>query len=642
LHEANILSSTMNLKSSIQSLKFILLDCLLVGLSLYMAFALRFNFTIPRLYFHQFLISLPAFVILRCVLYSMFDVYRIIPRYASTSDFLAIFKATALGTIIIALINGIVPPFVPAVSWLYEHEGHLQRLSWPVIIIEFALTLLLVGGARFIQRAMHLDFPRRKQQKNLRRVLIVGAGDAGEAVARQMRISPLYQAVGFIDDDPQKVGRLIHGLPVLGTTSDIPKIIEAYGIDEVLVAIPGIKPADLNRIIGQCEHARVGFRILPSVHDILSGRVALERIRAVEIEDLLEREEIELTLPPEKNYIKDEVVLITGAGGSIGSELCRQVLRLQPRRVLLLGHGENSIYEITTELARQVSSDKLIPLIGDIRDFPKLRKIFQTFRPTVVFHAAAHKHVPLMEYHADEAIKNNIIGTLNVARLADEFGAKRFILISSDKAVRPTNVMGASKRVAEMIVFCLAKHSRTLYAAVRFGNVLGSRGSVIPLFRRQIAAGGPVTLTHPEVTRYFMTIPEAVSLVIKAGSMDDQGRVYVLDMGKPVKIADLARRLIQLSGFEPDIDIKIEFTGLRPGEKLTEELLTAGENVKATEIGKIFTAQPDDVDCDKLWKEIAELEKLAYEGNGTLIRERLKKLVPEYTPQPEPKVSPEE
>lgn len=627
----------MQMSSLRRNVKAVLLDALLVAASLYGAFALRFNFSIPRLYFNQFLVTVPLLIVLRCLLFTFFDVYRLIPRYASTADFMAILKATTLGTVIVALCNGIVIPFLPAVNWLYAHEGHIQRIAWPIVIMEWALTLILVGGTRFIQRTWHLKFLDQKPAEDVRRVLIVGAGDAGEMVARQMRASATFQAVGFLDDDPDKIGRLIHGLPVIGPLDEIGQVVKDYAVDEVLIAIPGIAPHRLQELIGRCEHTPVSFKILPSVHDILEGKVALRRIRPVEIEDLLDRDEIDLDLPAEKNYVRDETVLVTGAGGSIGGELCRQLLELKPKKLILLGHGENSLYEISHELRRRHPEADLVTVVGDIRDKMKMQWIFSHFKPTVVFHAAAHKHVPLMEFDADEAVKNNIIGTLNLAFLADYYKAKRFILISSDKAVRPTNVMGATKRVAEMIIFCLARNSKTLFSAVRFGNVLGSRGSVIPLFKKQIAEGGPITLTHPEVTRYFMTIPEAVSLVIKAGSMDEQGKLYVLDMGKPVKIADLARRLIQLSGFDPDKgEIKIVYTGLRPGEKLTEELLTAGENVRRTEIGKVFIADPEPVDCSELWTVVEKLEKLAAKNDHVGIREALKSVIPDYQPSPPP------
>lgn len=628
----------MKLLKGTSSASVVALDALLIVFSLYAAYALRFNFTIHRLYFNQFLVAAPILVVLRCGLLALFDVYRTIPRYASTQDFLAIFKATSLGTIIFALINGVVVPFVPAVNWLWAHESHVQRISWPIVIIEWALSLILIGGARFLQRSLHLGFLESKTGKDVQRVLIVGAGDVGETVARQIRTSPFYEAVGFADDDSEKIGRLIHGLPVMGPLSRLREIVEQYRVHEVLIAIPHIAPARLDELVRQCEHTQVNFKILPTVHDVLEGKVELQRMRPVELEDLLGRDEIDLELPDDKNYVRNRRVLITGAGGSIGSELCRQVLRLGAGKVILLGHGENSLYEISSELAAAGFADRVVCVIGDIRDAIKIEHVFAEFRPEIVFHAAAHKHVPLMEYDADEAVKNNIVGTFNVARAADKFGAKRFILISSDKAVRPTNVMGATKRVAEMIIFCLAQRSQTLFAAVRFGNVLGSRGSVIPLFKKQIARGGPVTLTHPDVTRFFMTIPEAVSLVIKAGSMEEQGRLYILDMGQPVKIADLARRLIQLSGFDPDKnEIPIVYTGLRPGEKLTEELLTAGENVKATPVGKVFVTEPEGVDCRELWNRLEELEELAARADGSGIRRVLQSLVPDYQPTPPPK-----
>ncbi len=608
------------------------LDALLVTLALYGAFALRFNFDIRKLYFHQFLVAIPFFVLVRIVLFWRFNVYRTIPRYASTTDVVNIFTATTLGTLILTAINGMLVPLIPAVSWLYAHEERVQRISLAILIIEWALTMIFVGGVRVVQRILHSGILRRRQSDNLRRVLIVGAGDAGEAVARQMRTSPNYLPVAFVDDDPTKLNRLIHGLPVAGTIEQLPELIERFDIDEVLVAIPGIRPGRLNEIVTLCEHEHVSFKILPSVHDVLAGRVSLSRIRPVEIEDLLEREEVELELPPEKNYLADETVLVTGAGGSIGSELCRQILRLGVKRLILFGHGENSIYEILTELNGQYGDGRVEAVIGDIRDERKVFLTFERTRPSIIFHAAAHKHVPLMEYDPDEAVKNNIFGTLNVARAAHEFGAKKFILISSDKAVRPTNVMGATKRVAEMLIFCLANESKTQFVAVRFGNVLGSRGSVVPLFRRQIAQGGPLTLTHPDVTRFFMTIPEAVALVIQAGAMNEQRRLYLLDMGKPVKILDLARRLIKLSGFDPDVEIPIKFTGLRPGEKLHEELLTAGENVKRTDVGKLFITEPDVVDCSTLWETLNQLRKAAQEANSAEIRKLLKSLVPDYEP----------
>jgi FlaA1/EpsC-like NDP-sugar epimerase len=420
---------------------------------------------------------------------------------------------------------------------------------------------------------------------------------------------------------------------VEGGISELSRVIRRHEVEDVLVAMKNISPEKLREIVSACADANVRFQILPSVQDVMSGRVSLNQIRPVEIEDLLGREPVKLELADDANYVRGKTVMITGAGGSIGSELCRQLLQLEPKCIIMFGHGENSIYEITQELRRAGHKDKICSVIGDIRDEPKLRLVVEKFRPQIFFHAAAHKHVPLMEAHPEEAVKNNVAGTRNVARLADEIGAERFIMISSDKAVRSTNVMGATKRLAEMIVFCMAQKSKTLFTAVRFGNVLGSRGSVVPLFRNQIAAGGPVTITSPDVTRYFMTIPEAVSLVIQAGSMNQQRRLFLLDMGKPVRIVDLARNLIRLSGFEPDRDIEIVYTGLRPGEKLKEELLTEGEDVKSTGIGKIFMTEPEEVDSERLREQLEELEALAMTNNADGVKEKLRELVPDYGPE---------
>lgn len=626
----------MSPKVKWQRVGLILLDAILVILALYAAFMLRFNFEVSTPYYHQYLLVVPFFVLVRLACFWGFNLYRGILRYASTSELTAIFFSTTLGTAILSAANVLVIPFVPAVWGTYEHAGHMQRVGLAILIIEYVMTMLLVGAGHFSRRLMLSGLFRRADTGDLRRVVIMGAGDTGEAVARQMIHSPVraYQPVAFVDDDPNKQLHSIHGIPVAGTSGDIPEVISKYDAQEVLIAIPGIGPKKLRQIVDICEHARVGFKIIPSIKDVFQGRVSINHIRPVEIEDLLGREEVRLELSEERNYIKGETVIVTGAGGSIGSELVRQVLRFDPKKIVLLGRGENSIYELAAELNSKVASGKLCLVIADVRDEAKLHAVVEQYRPTIFFHAAAHKHVPLMELHPDEAIKNNVRGTWNVAKAAESVGAKKFIMISSDKAVRPTNVMGASKRVAEMIVFCMAKTSRTQFVAVRFGNVLGSRGSVIPLFKRQIAQGGPVTVTHSQITRFFMTIPEAVSLVIQAGSAREQRRLFLLDMGEPVRIVDLARNLIRLSGLEPDKDIEIRVTGLRPGEKLTEELLTAGENVKATDMGKIFMTEPDDVDCNVLWEDVAELERLAEKADAEGIRQKLKHLVPDYkTPQ---------
>lgn len=630
----------MTSKVKWQRVGLALLDALMIALAVFAAYQIRFldDPFFRQYYARQFLAVVPVVVALRLVLLWAFNLYRGILRYAGAHELIAIFLSTALGSAVLLGLNTLLVPLIPRTAELPVR--HLERVPLSVLILEGLLTFLLVSAARFSRRLLLTGFYRRRNPGATRRVVIVGAGDAGEAVARQMlqARTAAYCPVAFVDDDPHKRGHRIHRVPVAGTLENISEVIANHAADEVLVTIGGIAPARLREIVSRCEHAHVNFRILPHVKDVLTGRVSINQIRPVEIEDLLGRPPIQLELGADRNYVQNQTILITGAGGSIGSELCRQVLTLQPRRMVLFGHGENSIYEISQELGARAAAaglprDFVVPVIGEIREMTKVDAAFRTWKPAIVFHAAAHKHVPLMELHPEEAVKNNVTGTMNVARAAEAHGARKFIMISSDKAVRPTNVMGATKRVAEMAVFCMARSSATQFVAVRFGNVLGSRGSVVPLFKKQIAQGGPVTLTHPDVVRYFMTIPEAVSLVIQAGSMDEQRRLYLLDMGQPVRILDLARNLISLSGFDPDRDIEIRYTGLRPGEKLKEELLTAGEDVRATEHGKIFTTEPEEVDCEELRRQIALLEERAAVLDAEGVREMLARIVPDYGPE---------
>ncbi|NQU45057.1 polysaccharide biosynthesis protein, partial [bacterium] len=467
-------------------------------------------------------------------------------------------------------------------------------------------------------------------------VLIIGAGDVGEMAARSFLQNPQigYQPVGFVDENESIWGKRIHGLTVYGGIEKLPELVVSQRVSEVLVATPKPSLRFLNRIVEICEKAHVGFKIAPSVGDVMAERVSITQIRPVDIEDLLGREPVEMNLSEDMNYLRDEVVLVTGAGGSIGSELCRQIMRGEPGQLLLLGRGENSIYEIATELGLRYRNGNIALIIADIQDVERMEAIFSRYRPTVVFHAAAHKHVPLMEMHPSEAVKNNVFGTFNIAFFSKRYEVKRFILISTDKAVRPSSVMGASKRVAEMIVSSLSHGSTTSFVAVRFGNVLGSRGSVVPLFRRQIAAGGPVTVTHPEVERFFMTIPEAVNLVLQAGFLGDNGQLFLLDMGEPVRIAELARRMITLSGYEPDVDIDIQFTGLRPGEKLIEELLTHGEDLCPTSHHKIFATRVEIPDVDTVKKWLQRLDSLILDQDSEGIVRELRRIVPEFkTPE---------
>jgi FlaA1/EpsC-like NDP-sugar epimerase len=383
------------------------------------------------------------------------------------------------------------------------------------------------------------------------------------------------------------------GLPVLGRREDIPRLVQKYDVDEIIIAIPSASREVIGEIVDICQTTPASLKILPGIYELINGRVSVSQVREVRVEDILGREPVEVDLDSIAGYLTGKAILVTGAGGSIGSELCRQAARFKPRRLILLGHGENSIYEAYQDLSLEFCSLEIIPLICDVKDSAAMNAAFQKYRPEVVFHAAAHKHVPLMEHCPAEAVKNNVLGTFNAARAAHDFSAESFILISTDKAVHPAGIMGATKRIAEMVVQQMARTSKTCFASVRFGNVLDSRGSVVPLFKKQIASGGPVTVTHPEMVRYFMTIPEAVQLVIQAGALARGGEIFILDMGEPVKIISLARRMIRLAGYRPGKDIPIVFTGIRPGEKLYEELLTSAEETEATLHQSIFMARPD-------------------------------------------------
>lgn len=447
-----------------------------------------------------------------------------------------------------------------------------------VMAVTWMMHIIAIGGSRFALRVYSEQKVQSIHQQKYR-ALIVGAGQAGTVLAKQMRqsVNSDLIPIAFVDDDPNKQKLKILDITVQGTVIDIPKLVDLHAIDHIIIAIPSLTKADIQAIFEHCSKTKAKVKIMPSIEAVMTGKLTVSEMREVKIEDLLGREEVELDMNAISEKLTDKIILVTGAGGSIGSEICRQVMKFKPEQVLLLGHGENSIYQIDMELRQNNSlNTKIIPIIADVQDRNRIFDIISEYRPDVIYHAAAHKHVPLMEYNPMEAVKNNIFGTKNVAEAADTFGVGYFVMISTDKAVNPPNVMGATKRFAEMIIQNIAKDSETKFAAVRFGNVLGSRGSVIPLFKKQIAQGGPITVTDPEMTRYFMTIPEASRLVIQAGTLANNGEVFVLDMGEPVKIINLARNLIRLSGYAED-EIKIEFTGIRPGEKLYEELLNENE-----------------------------------------------------------------
>ncbi|BDG60376.1 polysaccharide biosynthesis protein [Caldinitratiruptor microaerophilus] len=612
----------MNGRSITRRVLLALVDAALVNVSVVLALLIRFDGRLPDRYVYAYF---PLVAVARTVLavagFYALGLYHSLWRYASVREFLGVARAVSLNALPFALMvfTRVVPGFPRS-----------------VVILSWVFDVALVAGVRLLARLWRETHAARQTAVTAdtgRRVLIVGAGEAGTMVARELvRHEELrYVPVGFVDDDPHKQGMRVAGLPVLGTRGVLTDLIERHRIDDIIIAMPSA-PASVIRDIHERCSGKVRLRTLPGVYELIDGRVTIQQIRDIQLEDLLGRREIRLDLDQIASYLSGERVLVTGAGGSIGSELCRQVARFQPTELLLLGNEENSIFEIQTELSFQYPDLQVTPIIANIRDGSRMNQIYATYRPTVVFHAAAHKHVPLMEAHPAEAVKNNVTGTRICAELAEQYGVKRFVLISTDKAVNPTSVMGATKRVAEMIIQQLNGRG-TRFMAVRFGNVLGSRGSVVPLFREQIARGGPVTVTHPDVQRYFMTIPEAVSLVIQAGAMGLGGEVFVLDMGEPVKIADLARNLIRLSGREPDRDIPIVFIGLRPGEKLFEELLTSEEGTTATQHTRIYVAREAVTAIHgDFRKKLCALEAAAETGDEEQILRWLRELIPTYRP----------
>ena len=502
-------------------------------------------------------------------------------------------------------------------------------------VVNTLLTLLATCTSRIGYRVIRkiTMYMSLQTYTDAKKVLIIGAGSAGRLIIKELYKNQQLQKkpIGIIDDNKNKLGKKIHNIPVIGTCEDIKRIAKDYEVDEIIFSIANIENKRKKEIIEICKSCKCVVKTIPGIYEIIEGKVDIKNIRDVEIEDLLGRETININTKEISNYLENKTILVTGGGGSIGSELCRQIAKVNPKKLILLDIYENNAYEIQQELIRKYKDKlNLEVIVGSIRDEKRLDSIFAKYKPEVVFHAAAHKHVPLMEKSPCEAIKNNVFGTKNVALMADKYKVKRFVLISTDKAVNPTNIMGATKRCAEMIIQTMNERSKTEFVAVRFGNVLGSNGSVIPLFKKQIEEGGPITVTHPEVTRFFMTIPEAVSLVIQAGAMAKGGEIFVLNMGESVKIVDLAKNLIHLSGFEPDVDIKIEFSGLRPGEKLYEELLMDEEGLKQTNHNKIFIGKPIDINQEKLEKDLKLLKLTVDNEEAEAIEYIMKSLVPTF------------
>lgn len=581
-----------------------ILDAAIVNLSLYLSFYLRFDGFIPAQYLAKYEDSWPEVTGICLITFVIFNLYSRLWKFASIGELLSIISATTVGTMAVLLytfmINNTYPRSIYFIFWL--------------------LLTGFIGFSRLVLRASnHFTETFKKMKNGKKRVLIVGAGHAGSLVIKEFKQNPELEMVpvGIIDDDKSKHGLSIYGVRVLGGREKIPYIVEAKKVEEIIIAMPSVDRREVKKIADICSATKCKVKIVPGIYELLNGKVDVRKIRDIRIEDLLGREPVRININAAKEYLKGKKVLVTGAGGSIGSELVRQVARFEPELLLLFDISENNIFDLEHQLKTYFPKQKYIPIIGSIRDVAKVEAVMAKYRPDVVFHAAAHKHVPLMELNPMEAIKNNVFGTLYVAEAAKKYKAERFILISTDKAVNPKNVMGASKRVAEIIIQMMAKSGDTRFAAVRFGNVLGSAGSVIPLFKKQIEAGGPVTVTHPEVTRYFMTIPEAVQLVIQAGAMAEGGEIFVLDMGEPVKILDLATEMIKLSGLEPGKDIKIEFIGLRPGEKLHEELFYDKEDVIKTQCEKIYLAKTSS-SYSEFKKELENLKNIFLASNKEL------------------------
>lgn len=616
---------------TIRNRYFFLIDLLLIALAVGISFMLRLDIAGLRPYLRTILIFAALAELIKPMVFYLFGLYRRYWRYASVNELVNIALAVLTGTAVVTLLVYSFASFV----WDF------RPLPRSIPVLDFLISLFLVGGTRFTVRvATDWSFTRLWTNNHLqgnrhreRRVLVMGAGDTGAMIIREMQANPGlgFIPVGLLDDNQAKVGMTIHGVPVRGTREDIPRLVREEQIDEVFIAMPTAPGRAIRDVVTICQRAGIPYKTMPGLYELISGQVSITQMREVRIEDLLRREPVHVDKIEGGRYFTDTAVLVTGAGGSIGAELCRQIAVHHPRQLLLLGHGENSIYHILLELRERFPYLSTQPLIADVRDRERLEDIFARYKPEMVFHAAAHKHVPLTEANVAETVMNNVFGTQHLLQAAETHDVIRFVFISTDKAVNPVSTMGATKRLAELLVQDTARRTGRAYVVVRFGNVLGSRGSVVPLFQRQIAAGGPVTVTHPDMRRYFMTIPEAVQLVIQASVLGHGGEIFVLDMGEPIRIVDLATELIHLSGLEPGRDIEIVFTGTRPGEKLSEELFAHDEEPLPTQHEKILVAYGNNTwDSGTLSNHLKELLNLTEKGEITRIRSKIQEIVPEY------------
>lgn len=602
-----------------RKLILVFIDTILVNLSYTLAIYFRYEYSTFLDLIKDYERVAMIFTVIYLLCFLMFKLYESIWTYASIDEFMLVIGGCITGNILSSISSIILK----------------TQFSYAVNILSGIFVILSIVGIRVSFRIYSrftniLDY--KSNTSTLKRTLIIGAGEAATLVIKEMKNNKNseYNPIGLIDDNEYKVGKSILGVKVLGTRKDIINVVKTKNIENIIIAVPSINEEDKTRILDICKKTECKIQMLPSIYSVIDGNVSLKEIKDVDIEDLLGRKPIELEMKGISDYIKNKSVLVTGGGGSIGSELCRQIAKFNPEKLIIFDIYENNAYDIQNELKYKYPDLNLVVLIGSIRDKKRLEQIFNEHNPNLVFHAAAHKHVPLMEDSPMEAIKNNAFGTLNVVECADKYKVKRFVLISTDKAVNPTNIMGATKRICEMIIQSYDKISRTQYVAVRFGNVLGSNGSVIPLFKKQISHGGPVTVTDKNIIRYFMTIPEASKLVLQAGAFAKGGEIFVLDMGEPVKIYDLAYDLIKLSGFEPNKDIKIKITGLRPGEKLYEELLMSEEGLTNTSHKKIFIGKPTFADIEVLRKNLFDLNQLVEIDDINEVISKIEEIVPTY------------
>ena len=612
----------MNKRLTLRRFLLAVFDVICISASGYIALFVRFDLSIAQIdtnFLDKYTIYLAIYIVLSLIIFALFHMYNSLWEFASVKEMVYIIAAGSLA--VLCQMIGMT------IMFSRDNAYAMPRSFWP---LELIILIMLVGGVRLLYRLLR-RMDTRGRSDSLKRILLIGAGDAGNTILREIKQSRYLdgKVVCVIDDDPAKQGSFIQGVKIAGIRSDIPVLVDKYNITDIFIAIPSLPRKELKEIVDLCSETTCSIKTLPGMYQIINDEVSVRKLRNVAIEDLLGRDKVEIKTDKISDYITDKVVMVTGGGGSIGSELCRQIADYKPKTLIILEIYENNAYDIQKELEATHSELNLVTLIASVRNTNRMEYIFDRYRPEIVFHAAAHKHVPLMEDSPSEAIKNNVYGTLKLSKLCSKYAVRRMVLISTDKAVNPTNIMGASKRMCEMIIQAYNDKSATEFVAVRFGNVLGSNGSVIPLFKKQIEAGGPVTVTHKDIVRYFMTISEAVSLVLTAGAMAKGGEIFVLDMGEPVKIDDMARNLIRLSGYVPDRDIEIVYTGLRPGEKLYEELLMDEEGMQSTDNELIHIGRPIDFDEDAFLQELEDSYE-AITSEEVDIRDFVRKMVPTY------------